>query len=683
MSSRALRRLQKQKLEEELATANNDSDQEVQVPAAAPQKNLFDLLNEGVDDIDDEVDEEEQEQTKEIIEEKKASPVIVEDEESEEENPAAPATVSKSKKNKKKKAKAKAKAKKQKDVSDMSMQELENALKELKDEDRNSQGTTATDESAKLNSTNNEFIHVNYRNLDAEAEMKRMFGSRIVNSETRGRVLKRSKLATPKVDWAPYKRNGLGMELVETKNGVSYYTFKHNEEYQDAQLEFLNAVATHDPNALMFLVSRYPYHVDGLLQVSEMAKQSGDWTVAGDCIERALYACERAFHPHFTFGSGTVRLDYRRSENRSFFLAIFRHIQFLTRRGCWRTAFEFCKLLLSLDPDSDPMGALLAIDSYALTAKEYSYVADMASTWKTNGKLYPVDIHSLPNMAYSSAYAKFKLAPKESNTILQSAIKKFPSVVPRLLEKLGESGLDDQPFLQTSTNSYLDLLQQLFVERTYELFKEPEVFAWLKENAQAVSTKLKNAHKRVDCTDNEEIPLSVSRHIVLTDIQRLLSYLPSAVTSESYHMYDPLPPPDSVTAYDLSDRMRQPGPAGQGFFNNILQNLLGDRRLPADRMREIHDLVRQVRQEQQNQRGDQLPGTFPGAEYDDQADGDYDDDENYVDNNDNDQHDGHHATDQDIQDLLNAVTDDDLEVQQALAAEYEHQRDEHNARQRQ
>ncbi|KAI7851357.1 transcriptional repressor TCF25-domain-containing protein [Circinella umbellata] len=676
MSSRALRRLQKQKFEDELAAANEDFEEETQT--SAPQKNLFDLLNEGDGDIDDDDDEEEE---RAIVEEQKEEKIPLVVEEENEEPMSVP--VSKSKKNKKKKAKAKAKAKKQKDVSDMSMKELDDALAELKN------NRSSKTETTKPNSSYNEFIRVNQRNLDAEAEMKRMFGSRIVNSETRGRVLKRSKLATPKVDWAPYKRNGLGMELVETKNGISYYSFKHNDEYQDAQLEFMNAVATHDPNALMFLVSRYPYHVDGLLQVSEMAKQSGDWTAAGDCIERALYACERAFHPHFAFGSGTVRLDYRRAENRSFFLAIFRHIQFLTRRGCWRTAFEFCKLLLSLDPDSDPLGAILAIDSYALTAKEYSFVVDMASTWKTDGKLYPVDIQSLPNIAYSSAYAKFKLAPKESNDLLQSAIKKFPSVVPRLLEKLGESGLDDQPFLHTTTNTYLDLLQQLFVERTFELFKEPEVLAWLKENAQAVSTKLNNAHKKVDCVQNEEIPLSVSRHIVLTDIQRLLSYLPSAVTSESYHMYDPLPPPDSVTGYDLSDRMRQSGAStDQGFFDNILRNLLGGRRLPQERMREIQNLVEELREQQQNQRGDQLPGAFPGGnDFDDEdyMDGNFDDDDDNNSNNNNEMqnHNGHHHTEQDIQDLLNAVTDDDLEVQQALAAEYEQQRDAQNNNNRQ
>lgn len=138
---------------------------------------------------------------------------------------------------------------------------------------------------------NNQLLSVNYRFLDAEAEMKRLFGSHVVNSENRasqGRVLKKSKFTTPKSDWAPYKRNGLSMELVETKNGVTYYAFRHSEQYQDVQLEFLNAIATHNPEALVFLIRRHPYHVDGLLQLSEIAKHSGDWSAAGDFIGKKV-----------------------------------------------------------------------------------------------------------------------------------------------------------------------------------------------------------------------------------------------------------------------------------------------------------------------------------------------------------------------------------------------------------
>ena len=40
----------------------------------------------------------------------------------------------------------------------------------------------------------------------------------------------------------------------------------------------------------------------------------------------------------------------------------------MARRGCNRTAFEFAKLLLSLDPYTDPHGSLLYIDFLAVRA---------------------------------------------------------------------------------------------------------------------------------------------------------------------------------------------------------------------------------------------------------------------------------------------------------------------------
>lgn len=125
---------------------------------------------------------------------------------------------------------------------------------------------------------------------------------------------------------------------------------------------------------------------------------------------------------------------------------MFRHIQFLTRRGCWKTAFEFNKLLFSLDPTSDPLGALLSLDFHALSSKDFDYVVKMQADWKTDGDLYPAEMTNMPNFAYSAAYAKFKMSEKtkngldvkEGSRLLKEAIKKYPLVYCRLLEKLGE-----------------------------------------------------------------------------------------------------------------------------------------------------------------------------------------------------------------------------------------------------
>ena len=71
---------------------------------------------------------------------------------------------------------------------------------------------------------------------------------------------------------------------------------------------------------------------------------------ASDYAERALYALDRCLAPSFNVSSGTCRLDFNRVENRPMFMALHRIISYLGRRGCWVTAFNFAKLLFSLDP---------------------------------------------------------------------------------------------------------------------------------------------------------------------------------------------------------------------------------------------------------------------------------------------------------------------------------------------
>lgn len=162
-----------------------------------------------------------------------------------------------------------------------------------------------------------------------------------------------------------------------------------------------------------------------------------------------MYAFEKSFHSLFNIATGAVRLSFMEVENRSFFLAIHRHIQFLGRRGCWRTAFEFNKLLLSLDPTHDELGSLLAIDFYALKAQEYSYLLRLYDRLKDDHQL-----QKLPSFAYSVALAQFHLEQnsleggssnqhEKSSKLLQRAILMFPTAVP-LLADLGGFSTDSE-----------------------------------------------------------------------------------------------------------------------------------------------------------------------------------------------------------------------------------------------
>ena len=49
-----------------------------------------------------------------------------------------------------------------------------------------------------------------------------------------------------------------------------------------------------------------------------------------------------------------------------------------------RTALEYCKLLLTLDP-SDPFAVHLVVDYFALRAKEFPYVLRFAREYNAQG----------------------------------------------------------------------------------------------------------------------------------------------------------------------------------------------------------------------------------------------------------------------------------------------------------
>jgi len=90
----------------------------------------------------------------------------------------------------------------------------------------------------------------------------------------------------------------------------------------------------------------------------------------------------------------------------------------LQRRGLYRTAFEFAKLLLSLDPWSDPHGAYLHLDFLAIKCAMYSWFSsfyaifspassetpDHSSDLEEPRSDYP-PVCALPGWAYARALA--------------------------------------------------------------------------------------------------------------------------------------------------------------------------------------------------------------------------------------------------------------------------------------
>ncbi|XP_051884729.1 transcription factor 25 isoform X2 [Pristis pectinata] len=451
-------------------------------------------------------------------------------------------------------------------------------------------------------------LYVEHRNLNPETELKRYFGARAVLGEQRlrqrHRQLHRSTwLTTPKDGWPRYTKTGISMQLLETKGGAQYFTFEHSRDYQQAQFKFLDAVNSMDPNNILALLHANPHHIDSLLQLSDICRMQEDQEMARDLIEKALYCFESAFHPTFSLTSGNSRLDYRRAENRSFFLALYKHMVFLEKRGCPRTALEFCKLIRSLDPERDPLCALLMIDLLALRAREYAFLIRLHEEWE-----FHLNLSQLPNFAFSVPLAYYHLSQREdlsdiectqklerAKHLIQKALIVFPSVLMPLLDKCGVQA--DQAVLshkffgfevQTRQPSALKQLVALFVGRNWMLWKDAGIMTWLEENVKEVLRRVDAKDPLVQESENkrriryQNVPRNIYRHIILSEIKEAIATLPPEVTAQPVMGYDPLPPLDGIITYTRPERVNQAadGNALSLFFRSLLPNfnLQEDRR---------------------------------------------------------------------------------------------------------
>lgn len=444
-------------------------------------------------------------------------------------------------------------------------------------------------------------LQVEHRNLNPETELKRYFGARAVQGDQRPRQRNRqfhrsTWMTSPKDSWPRFSRPGISMTLLQSKDGLQYFTFEHSRDYQQVQFKFLDAVESMDPNNIVALLQLNPYHIDSLLQLSDVCRIQEDQEMARDLIERALYSFECACHPLFSLTSGTSRLDYLRPENRAFYLALYKHMMFLEKRGCPRTALEYCKLILSLDPDSDPLCMLLLIDYLTLRSREYRSLLQLYQDWEEHRNL-----SQLPNFAFSTALCHFHLSqqedmdPEESNKErhkadqkLQNALIMFPGVLIPLLDLCTvqpDATVTSHAFFgpksQLGQSPALAELTALYVGRTHSLWREAAVMLWLEESVKEVLRRVDAKDPLVeDCQNKrkqryQSAPRNIHRHVLLSEIKEATSSLPFEVTSQPVMGFDPLPPLESVLSYTRPERQHV-GATNEStlslFFRSLLPN---------------------------------------------------------------------------------------------------------------
>ncbi|KAJ5157460.1 uncharacterized protein N7482_008560 [Penicillium canariense] len=571
MSSRAIRKLQKlreQELQQEQEQQDESSDDEPPRPAK-PKFNAFDLLDAGDNDNDDDTEPDDE----------VSEPVIQQTEP----EPAQTETRSGSKKKKKnkknkKKAKSAALAETEPIQSDAELDEIDRALKDLATGGQMPAGvgaaaTVKDTQDASFPQSTAELLAVDPKFLNATNEMKRLFGNVVLenfdqpadtgtgrrrdrNRETvdlgraltgqyspasrgqslAGVTLRRNILMQGKDEWPRAPSGGLGMELEKKlASGDTLYRIVHNAAYEDVQRQFELCVESMDPQRLIHHLQYNPYHISTLLQVSEIAKHQSDHAVSADLLERALFNIGRSAHSSFNtrLREGQAKLDFLHTENRELWLVGWRYIANLGMKGTWRTAYEWAKLLLSLN-DSDPYCMKLLIDHLALRGREYTQFVDLCT--KTR---FSRDWADLPNIQCSLVVAYLRLnRPQDCRRQLHHAMSRYPWMFNRLAQELDLQHIPKQIWGKMPPTGSHELLTELYISRAKDLWNTPEAVALIVEVADTLSGD-------EESIEPPEITLDIARHVILSDIPKVTTHLPNRFVSGRMSASDPLPPYES------------------------------------------------------------------------------------------------------------------------------------------
>ncbi|KJZ80176.1 hypothetical protein HIM_00026 [Hirsutella minnesotensis 3608] len=357
-------------------------------------------------------------------------------------------------------------------------------------------------------------------------------------------LLRRNVFVQGRDHWPRESAGGLTMTEVEKAPDESWteYTFAHDKNYDVVQQQFFYAVLSGQPMNLVYSLKRNPYHVSTLLQVSSIAKQDQNMALAAELCERALFTFGRVTTSAFRqdMERGRARLDFRRPENRQFWLAGYHYLKSLVRKGTYRTALEWARLLYALDP-KDPFAMRHLIHSLAIRAFEARWLVDFLDSIDLEA-----DNRDVVYLRQTVVLAKLQLGDEAgARECLAQGIKRLPWLYCAMFQELN---LDAPPSIWgiSADSDSRAFWVKLYLYQTKDLW----------DNAQA-TTLLQGVAKgleRVDITalphDDPPADLGVARLAYLENETSLLAAVPrTLLESQPNFDFDPLPPPEAENIF--------------------------------------------------------------------------------------------------------------------------------------
>ncbi|TVY15068.1 Ribosome quality control complex subunit 1 [Lachnellula arida] len=396
-------------------------------------------------------------------------------------------------------------------------------------------------------------------------------------------TLRRNNFIQGKDDWPKAPTGGLTMEVIDDpgdgSDGSVEFTYSHNIAYQIIQQTFSALVEMGDPQNLIGLLVRNPYHISSLLQVSKIAKDQGDHALSSDLIERALFTFGRASLTQFNnkITKGYSRLDFLRPENRELWLAGYQYIKSLIMKGTYRTALEWAKLLSSLDPEDDPYCMRFMIHHLALRAQEFTWLLDLYesqlppqwSAFDENGDPppHPAILHFMPSLAFAALRLRDGV---KSRKLLTESMKNVPWLFVRLFKELNLDAPSSIWGIEPRTDAET-LFTEMYVLQTKDLWNAPEAVSLLMEVAHTIP---KVNIEKIMKVGNSEMTLDVVRFVYLENIPALMALVPSSLLHKSNNSdSDPIPPEQSIYSYEAQRKALEIPSFPPGFGHDFMDPL--------------------------------------------------------------------------------------------------------------
>jgi hypothetical protein len=387
---------------------------------------------------------------------------------------------------------------------------------------------------------------VNPATLNIDTELKRKFGAGVDDGGSGGgrggggkprargnRLLLRSMFANVRDDWPPpppFVAGGLrstkgeasGVPALLTGGAAQLVAFEYSAEGARAEAVFRALQASGDLESMVAFLAEHPGHTGALLQLAVVCLRTGHKDRGADLLRRCLFAYEAGCAEKGRLLEGQLHLDYGCPANAPLFQALFHQMRCAGMVGCETTALEVGKVLLSLSPGRDPMGALLHLDFYALMARNFAAATAIAnldtvlaaaassSSEEAEGETEgpPIGaarpelrVRDLPSMRLSAALAAYESRRDESddqsgaNALLTTALASFPALLQPLLASCGVDGASrsaafDWPTVLLSDHfgsqrhhRLLSHLAAVYAARCGPLFKRDDLLRWLYRHA--------------------------------------------------------------------------------------------------------------------------------------------------------------------------------------------------------